>query len=96
MEIGILILSVTALLGWNYTIARQTVSLQKYNLLEKKVDAMMKHIGMTYDPFHDVPEAIHEHIRKGNTIEAIKLYRQHSGAGLREAKEAVEEMMSRR
>ena len=96
MEIGVLILSVTALLGWIHTIARPTVSLQKHNLLEKKVDAMMKHIGMTYYPFHDVPEAIHAHIRKGNTIEAIKLYRQHSGAGLRDAKDAVEEMRSRR
>ena len=96
MEIGILILSVTAILGWIHTLARPSISLQKHKLLEKKVDAMMQHIGMTYDAYHDVPEDIHEHIRKGNTIEAIKLYRQHSGAGLRDAKEAVEEMMSRR
>ena len=95
MEIGFLILSVTALLGWMLTLARPSVSLQKHNLLEKKVDAMMQHIGMTYDPYQDVPEDIHEHLRKGNTIEAIKLYRQYSGAGLRDAKEAVEEMKAR-
>ena len=96
MEIGYLILMMVALLGWFHAIARQSVSLQKHKLLEKKVDAMMAHIGMTYDPYHDVPEAIHEHIRKGNTIDAIKLYRQWSGAGLRDAKDAVEEMRSRR
>ena len=96
MEFGFLILSVTVLLGWVHTLTRPSVSFQKYKRLEKKVDAMMQHIGMTYDPYQDVPEDIHEHLRKGNTIEAIKLYRQHSGAGLLDAKEAVEEMMSRR
>ena len=96
MEFGLLILSVTVLLGWVHNLTRPSVSLHKHQRLEKKVEAMMRHIGMRYDAYHDVPEGIHEHIQKGNTLEAIKLYRQHSGAGLRDAKEAVEEMMSHR
>ena len=39
MEIAYLILMMVALLGWFQAIARQSVSLQKHKLLEKKVDA---------------------------------------------------------
>jgi hypothetical protein len=35
---------------------------------------------------------IQDSILAGRMIEAIKLYRQHSGLGLKEAKDAVEEM----
>jgi ribosomal protein L7/L12 len=37
--------------------------------------------------------AIGEALRAGNKIEAIKLYREHTGLGLKEAKDAVEEMI---
>jgi len=38
------------------------------------------------------PETIESAIRSGRTIEAIKLYREQHGVGLREAKDAIEEM----
>lgn len=38
---------------------------------------------------------IETHIRAGRTIEAIKLYRRRTGAGLREAKHAVDAMTQR-
>jgi ribosomal protein L7/L12 len=38
---------------------------------------------------------IEEAIRAKNTIQAIKLYRQRTGAGLREAKQAVEALAQR-
>jgi hypothetical protein len=38
----------------------------------------------------DCPPAVMEAIQRGKLIEAIKIYRELTGAGLREAKEAVE------
>jgi ribosomal protein L7/L12 len=40
----------------------------------------------------DWPEQVLELLRQGNKLEAIKLYRQETGVGLKEAKDAVEEM----
>ena len=37
-----------------------------------------------------VPVAVRQALSAGNKIEAIRLYRQHAGVGLKEAKEAVE------
>ena len=39
-----------------------------------------------------LPEALYDALRRGKTIEAIKIYRQVTGAGLKEAKSAVEAM----
>ena len=39
--------------------------------------------------------SVEDAIRAGHKIEAIKLYREHAGAGLKEAKDAVEEMERR-
>ena len=37
-----------------------------------------------------VPVAVRQALSAGNKIEAIRLYREHAGVGLKEAKEAVE------
>lgn len=39
-----------------------------------------------------LPEALYDALRRGKTIEAIKIYREVTGAGLKEAKAAVEAM----
>ncbi len=65
--------------------------------LEDQVEFLYRHLGITYDP-NSVPTddpRIIEQIRKGNLIEAIKIYRQTSNAGLAEAKKAVEEIKAR-
>lgn len=38
----------------------------------------------------DCPPAVMEAIQRGNLIQAIKIYRELTGAGLREAKDAVD------
>jgi Ribosomal protein L7/L12 C-terminal domain len=37
-----------------------------------------------------MPAAVADALRKGHKIEAIRLYREHAGVGLKEAKQAVE------
>lgn len=43
-----------------------------------------------------IPEQSRILVEQGKTIEAIKVYREQTGAGLREAKEAIDEYRARR
>jgi hypothetical protein len=66
-------------------------------LLEGQVAFLYKHLGVTFVPEPgpgDDPRIV-EQLKKGNVIEAIKIYRELNDAGLTEAKGAVEEMQGR-
>ena len=65
--------------------------------LEGQVAFLYKHLGVTFVPEQgpsDDPRII-EQLKKGNLIEAIKIHRELTGAGLAEAKTAVEELKGR-
>jgi len=63
--------------------------------VEAKIDALLKHHGVRFDPYSDVPPTVIEALHRGNKIEAIKAYRAATGTGLKEAKEYVEEIQRR-
>jgi ribosomal protein L7/L12 len=63
--------------------------------VEAKLDALMKHQGVQFDPFADVPAPVIDALRQGRKIEAIKAYRVATGAGLKDAKDVVEELQRR-
>jgi ribosomal protein L7/L12 len=63
--------------------------------LEAKLDALLDHEGIRFDPYANVPRAVVEALGRGEKIEAIKEYRSATGAGLKEAKEYVEEVQRR-
>jgi len=62
-------------------------------LIERKLDALLDHLGV------EVPEPhlaeVETMLRQGKTVQAIKAYREATGAGLREAKEAVDRLGGR-
>ncbi|MFL5244764.1 MAG: hypothetical protein ACJ8FY_21900 [Gemmataceae bacterium] len=58
--------------------------------LERKLDALLKASGI--DLSAQMPSQITELLRQGKKIEAIKLYRESTGAGLAEAKNRIEEI----
>jgi ribosomal protein L7/L12 len=66
--------------------------------LEKKVDLILKHLGLEY--VEDTPRCLLSPevqaaaLDPGRKIEAIKLHREQTGVGLREAKDAVEAFIS--
>ena len=60
--------------------------------LEAKVDMLLKHAGLTYDPHANVPADVLDALRAGQKIEAIKRYRQATGVDLKTAKEFVESL----
>ncbi len=63
--------------------------------LEAKLDALLKHEGIQFDPYSNAPQPVIDALRRGKKIEAIKEYRAATGAGLQEAKDYVEELQRR-
>ncbi len=62
----------------------------KIAALERQLAWTMQQLNLQYTEAPDVPPAIIDFLMRGDLIEAIKLYRLHTGAGLAQAKEAVE------
>jgi hypothetical protein len=69
--------------------------LGKLSSVDAKLDLLLKHAGLEYDPYKNLPPAVVEALRSGKKIEAIKCYRQASGVGLKEAKDFIEEAQRR-
>jgi hypothetical protein len=70
--------------------------LNRLSRLDGKVDALLKHEGITFDEFQDCPPDVREAIDRNEMILAIKRYRQATGVGLKEAKEFIDEVRRRR
>ena len=60
--------------------------------LETKIDLLLAHAGLTYEPFKGVPEAVVEALKDGRKILAIKRYREATGTGLKEAKDFIDSL----
>jgi ribosomal protein L7/L12 len=77
----------------------QTAALQKrasaLSRIEAKLDLLLKNAGIGYDAFADLPPPVVEALRAGEKFRAIKCYREATGAGLKEAKEFIEEAQRR-
>lgn len=67
---------------------------RKIARLDRKVDLILRELGLEYeereeDSFPGLDE-VQDLLRQGRKIHAIKVYRQKTGAGLKEARDAVE------
>jgi ribosomal protein L7/L12 len=70
----------------------------RINELEDKLQFLYRRLNIEYaDPNSDpiLSPQIQEALRRGNKIEAIKIYRELTGVGLAEAKQAVDNFESR-
>ena len=61
---------------------------QQLRRLERKVDLILSHLGL--DPNQGVNEEVMELVKAGQKIQAIKVYREQTGVGLKDAKDYVE------
>ncbi|MHA6618771.1 hypothetical protein [Pseudonocardia sp. DLS-67] len=67
--------------------------MRRLALVERKLDAVLDQLGVEMpDPHLQEVEAL---LRSGKTVQAIKAYREATGAGLREAKEEVDRLSGR-
>lgn len=69
--------------------------MDRLSRLDAKIDTLLKHAGMTFDEFYDVPPGVREPLEEGKRILAIQRYRELTGAGLVEAKAFTEEIRRR-
>lgn len=82
-----------SLLDWSDS-GNRAYKLERLHHIEAKLDIILSHLGLKYvDP--STPASLSNEVKsligeRGRKIEAIKLHRQQTGAGLREAKHAVE------
>ncbi|MGD3111084.1 ribosomal protein L7/L12 [Streptomyces sp. YGL11-2] len=81
-----------AVLGSTITPSRNKPLERRLARLEEKVDLLMAHVGAE-QPQDPRMAQLDELLAEGKQIQAIKLYREITGAGLAEAKEAVERRM---
>jgi ribosomal protein L7/L12 len=71
---------------------------RRIRLLERKIDMIMEHLGLEFDDDEaggSIDPAIIEAIKHNNKIEAIKIYRDQTGFGLKEAKDVIDEIEAR-
>jgi ribosomal protein L7/L12 len=100
MDLGIVVAVIIAVVGFGLIIAsrrdqRSTREAARLTAVERKLDAVMKHLEIEEPAPSEDPEVV-AHLVKGEFIQAIKVYRDRTGAGLAEAKDAVEQIAHRR
>ena len=91
MALMVLILSLS--LGLRINVLERRLAMM--TRIDGKLDELMKHAGVVYDPYLNVPQAVEDAVKSGKKIQAIKCYRAETGVGLMEAKDFVEELIKR-
>jgi ribosomal protein L7/L12 len=93
VAVGILVIgALLALLGSAASNANRDRARQATRLaaIDRKLDAIIAHLGVTVRE-EEQPELVHL-LQNGKKIQAIKVYRERTGADLASAKHAVEEL----
>ena len=62
--------------------------------LERQIEFILNSQGLRYrdDPGHGISPAIIDALQRGNKITAIKIYREQTGVGLKEAKDYIDSL----
>jgi ribosomal protein L7/L12 len=97
-SIGLIIGGLLILVALNAVAARLRAIEARMSALsrvEGKLDLLLQNANLKYDPYANVSRDVVEALRRGEKINAIKLYRQSSRVGLKEAKDVVEELERR-
>ncbi|GAA2503128.1 ribosomal protein L7/L12 [Streptomyces longisporus] len=88
--LGISLLTLLALFGIGSVENRISRADRRAARIEHKLDLVLAHLGLTEpEPWSDEVNAL---LREGKKIQAIKVYREATGAGLKEAKDAVDKL----
>ncbi|MFI1165035.1 ribosomal protein L7/L12 [Streptomyces sp. NPDC020801] len=86
--VALLAVTLVVLVGLVSDASRFSRADRRIARVERKLDLIIDHLGLREeDPALDEVTGL---VRAGKRIEAIKVYREATGAGLKEAKEAVD------
>jgi hypothetical protein len=75
--------------------AQLNALIQKTHELERKVDFLLRHLGVQYRDERPPPDEIEQLVVQGDRIGAIKLHQARHRSGLADAKRAIEELAAR-
>ncbi|MCF1599012.1 ribosomal protein L7/L12 [Streptomyces muensis] len=90
MDIAVLFLVLAAFWGIMTIQSRISQADQRVARVERKLDLVLEHLGLNgEDPRMGEVVSL---VRTDKKIQAIKVYREITGAGLKEAKEAVDRL----
>jgi Ribosomal protein L7/L12 C-terminal domain len=77
-------------------VAMDSSDIDRVVRLERQVDFLFRRLGIDPDVAladdDALPSALYDAIARGKLIQAIKIYREATGVGLKEAKDAVDAM----
>lgn len=92
LMLGLVIFLVVYLQGMRSDLARRIAA------VDRKLDALARHLNADLPgaTAPDVPDRVVALLREGRKIEAIKAYREATGAGLAEAKDRIEQIARER
>jgi hypothetical protein len=66
--------------------------LARLSSVEAKLDVLLNHFGLQFDPYENLPDAVVQALRSGKKIKAIGCYREATGVTLKEAKDFIEQV----
>jgi len=69
--------------------------IQNIDGLNRKLDFLFRHLGVAYRDERPPPDEIEQLVIKGDRLGAMKLFQAKRGAGMAEAKRAVEEIAAK-
>ncbi|MET8247834.1 ribosomal protein L7/L12 [Streptomyces sp. NPDC005202] len=88
--VAFLVVALAVLISIVNTESRLSRTDRRIAHVERQLDLIIDHLGLCEkDPRMDEVAAL---VREGKTIQAIKVYREATGVGLKEAKEAVDRL----
>ncbi|MFJ9813703.1 ribosomal protein L7/L12 [Streptomyces sp. NPDC101151] len=88
--LGFLALALAVLGSILSTVSRFARADQRLARVERKLDLIIEHLDLRQE--HPRMDELAALVLEGKKIQAIKLYRETTGVGLKEAKEAVERL----
>ena len=92
----VLILFAAVIIAWLVSrLSNIEQRVAKLYSVDAKLDLLLSHSGLEYDPYKNLPDAVVNALQGGRKIEAIKRYREATGIGLKEAKDFIEDVQRR-
>jgi ribosomal protein L7/L12 len=87
------VILVIGILGKRVSQIEQRIA--KVSSMDAKLDLLLRHAGIEYDPYKNLPREVVEAVQSGRKIEAIKRYREATAVSLKQAKDFIEEVQRR-
>jgi ribosomal protein L7/L12 len=89
------IISLVLLAGLRVRLTALQTRIAALSRVEAKLDLLLKQANIKFEPYANLPAGIAGALQSGQKIKAIKIYRQSSGVGLKEAKDFIEAVQRR-